>query len=276
MKNQIKKIIFLILLITFPASSKGVHIVFDLGDVLVETNHAKALWHIGPLRLFYYLSTWKNPLGCHGTLYNFLHELKDAHPDEIKAKDHHGTILPQLMCDWLKGDSPHKILEDIKDALQNQITSYAYGPDQIIIKAVAELIFDPKKFAKTTKLIEEGLEFVKECKELGHHCYILSNWDAYSMNYLKALYPKFFNLFNRVIISGEIGLIKPDPDIYRHFLKETGLQPHECIFIDDQHDNVDAAKMVGFHAIRYSKKPTLFGTMHNFNPIRRELKKFSI
>ena len=57
------------------------------------------------------------------------------------------------------------------------------------------------------------------------------------------------NKFDKVFKSYETGLAKPDPKIFRHVLKETGLKPEECVFIDDSEKNVKAARMLGFKAI---------------------------
>lgn len=55
--------------------------------------------------------------------------------------------------------------------------------------------------------------------------------------------------FDAVFTSYEARLAKPDSGFFRHMLKETGMKPEECIFIDDSEKNVKAAGMLGFKAI---------------------------
>jgi putative hydrolase of the HAD superfamily len=57
-------------------------------------------------------------------------------------------------------------------------------------------------------------------------------------------------LFDAVVISGEVGLRKPEPAIYRLAAKRLGARPQECVFVDDLAHNVHgavAAGMVGVH-----------------------------
>lgn len=57
--------------------------------------------------------------------------------------------------------------------------------------------------------------------------------------------------FDKLIISAEVGLAKPDPRIYHLALERLGAQPAETVFLDDVSVNVDAARAVGLHAIQY-------------------------
>jgi 2-haloacid dehalogenase len=50
---------------------------------------------------------------------------------------------------------------------------------------------------------------------------------------------------------------KPDPAIFRLLLLRFGLTASRCVFIDDTLKNVEAARLLGFHAIRFSNAPQL-------------------
>jgi len=52
-------------------------------------------------------------------------------------------------------------------------------------------------------------------------------------------------LFDAVVISGEVGMRKPEPEIYRHTAELLHLRPEECVFVDDLADNVRGAAAVG-------------------------------
>jgi epoxide hydrolase-like predicted phosphatase len=58
-------------------------------------------------------------------------------------------------------------------------------------------------------------------------------------------------LFDEVIISGEIGHVKPQPEIYQIAADKLGLSPQECVFIDDRRAYAQAAEQVGMHWIYY-------------------------
>ena len=55
----------------------------------------------------------------------------------------------------------------------------------------------------------------------------------------------------------ELGLVKPDPAIYRHMLDATGRAPGECFFIDDNAGNVEAARALGIVAHRFTDPASL-------------------
>ena len=59
-------------------------------------------------------------------------------------------------------------------------------------------------------------------------------------------------LFDELVISAEVGLLKPDPRIYHLAVQRLGVQPAEAIFIDDVLVNVEAARREGLHAIQFT------------------------
>jgi epoxide hydrolase-like predicted phosphatase len=58
-------------------------------------------------------------------------------------------------------------------------------------------------------------------------------------------------LFDAIVLSGEVGVMKPDPRIYRIALERLEAQPGQAVFIDDFQHNVDGARAVGMHGIRF-------------------------
>ncbi len=57
--------------------------------------------------------------------------------------------------------------------------------------------------------------------------------------------------FRRFFLSHEIYAAKPFPSAYRNFLQDTGLNPKECIFVDDSWKNLATAAMLGFNVIKF-------------------------
>lgn len=62
---------------------------------------------------------------------------------------------------------------------------------------------------------------------------------------------KLDELFDIVIASGDVGYTKPEPEIYQLVAEKLGVQPHECIMIDDIAEFCDGARAVGMQAIQF-------------------------
>ena len=62
---------------------------------------------------------------------------------------------------------------------------------------------------------------------------------------------KFEDAFDGMVISAEIGVMKPKPEIYLLALKQLGVSPAESIFVDDFIENVEGARAVGMSAIQF-------------------------
>jgi putative hydrolase of the HAD superfamily len=80
---------------------------------------------------------------------------------------------------------------------------------------------------------------------------ILSN---ISDNVLESVEREFdwIHRFDVLVWSYQLGIIKPNPAIYRYTLGKLGTQPEETLFIDDKRPNVEAARALGIQAIEYS------------------------
>lgn len=216
-----------------PAGLLPANIIFDLGGVLLEPNKTAVAMKAGPLSLgFYAIAHMANP---RTSLFNILNEIDPYTESVITTYDETGKPLPGIMCDWLRGIPSKKILGKIEEKMT---TKHALWP-------LVNAIFEPQSMASTELIIESGKKFVQECIEQGHCVYILSNWDAESFTYMQQQYPDFFGLFSGIVISGDCGLLKPDPNIYRHLLRQYQLDPRECFFIDNQVENIAAAATVG-------------------------------
>ena len=59
----------------------------------------------------------------------------------------------------------------------------------------------------------------------------------------------FAELFDGVVISGEVGLYKPQPEIFRLGAERVGLTPPDCVFVDDLRENCEGAEAVGMTAV---------------------------
>jgi putative hydrolase of the HAD superfamily len=63
----------------------------------------------------------------------------------------------------------------------------------------------------------------------------------------------FGELFDGVVISGEVGLHKPQPQIFELGAERVGLLPSQCVFVDDLRENCEGAEAVGMIAVLHRK-----------------------
>ena len=113
--------------------------------------------------------------------------------------------------------------------------------------------------------LDDSVEILAELKDLGFPLYILSNWSAETYPKAEAVYD-FLNWFDGKIISGEVGKIKPDPEIFYTLIKKFKLIPENSVFIDDKLSNIETANLIGFHGIHF----------HNAELLRNDLKKMNL
>lgn len=112
--------------------------------------------------------------------------------------------------------------------------------------------------------IEENVNILRNLHGR-YQLYGLTNWSAESFPYAYQNYD-FFSLFNGIVVSGEEKLIKPDERIYQLLLNRYNLNASECLFIDDNYENIRAAEAMDFNTIHLTP-----GTK-----LQEELKKFNI
>lgn len=82
--------------------------------------------------------------------------------------------------------------------------------------------------------------------------YLLSNTSKiHSDIFLNPAYPNFnlFEVFQQIHLSYEMGLVKPDPAIYQKLVLHNQLQNHQIIFFDDNFNNIESAKKIGWDAV---------------------------
>jgi 2-haloacid dehalogenase len=97
---------------------------------------------------------------------------------------------------------------------------------------------------------EETVAIVRGLQAAGTPVYALSNWSAETFPAAMAKYP-FLGDMDGILVSGEIKAIKPDPAIFREFMRRFSLRPDQIVFIDDNQPNVDAARSLGWTAFRF-------------------------
>ncbi|MGH2739847.1 MAG: HAD family hydrolase [Actinomycetota bacterium] len=125
------------------------------------------------------------------------------------------------------------LAERLSEGLERPIS-----PDGLVPRILGELRPD-----------DEMLHAVRRVRDHGILTALLSNsWDTrhYSDD-LRGL------LFDVVVISGEVGMRKPEPEIYAFTAEQLGVPPEACLFVDDHPGNVEAAERAGMKGILHRR-----------------------
>jgi 2-haloacid dehalogenase len=100
--------------------------------------------------------------------------------------------------------------------------------------------------------ITETVEVLADLRHSGVRLFGLSNWSSETFAVARHL-PEydFLDWFDGIVISGDVGICKPDPAIFRYLLERYRLDPSRTLFVDDLALNIDAAQALGLPAVRF-------------------------
>ncbi len=115
--------------------------------------------------------------------------------------------------------------------------------------------------------IPGAVALLAELKQAGYPLYGLSNWSAETFAHIRPRYA-FFDWFEAILISGEMGLVKPDPRIFRALLDRVRRPAAECLFVDDGQDNIAAARTLGFRTIRFEAPEQLAAALRRLGILK--------
>jgi 2-haloacid dehalogenase len=94
------------------------------------------------------------------------------------------------------------------------------------------------------------VDVLADLREAGLRLYALSNWSAETFPIARRRFP-FLDWFDGIVISGEVGVVKPDARIFEHLVARYAVEPGMAVFIDDSAVNVGAAARLGFVALQF-------------------------
>ncbi len=85
---------------------------------------------------------------------------------------------------------------------------------------------------------------------------LLSDTDSLHWQHLRSHYP-ILSIFPRPVLSFEVGIMKPNPEIYRLAAESVRTCPEHCLYIDDLSVNVEGARQIGMEAIVFRQTDDL-------------------
>ncbi len=100
------------------------------------------------------------------------------------------------------------------------------------------------------------VDVLADLRAAGVRLVALSNWSAEMFPVARERFG-FLAWFEGIVISGDVGVNKPDRRIFDHLAEQFGIEPAAALFIDDSSANVDAATALGFRAIQFTDATAL-------------------
>lgn len=170
--------------------------------------------------------------------------------------DFFGVFCPDITMEWFK----KTVLDwqDKKDAFQSICTRSDYGKlsrnnFNIELAGLAgvsvQSLMDGVE--KETVINNSLVEYVNDLKAKGLKVACLSNGThEWTLRVIQD--HGLGELFETVVLSGDLGIVKPDPAIYTHALEELGVEASEAVFVDDRQVNVYAGESCGMKSVLFT------------------------
>jgi 2-haloacid dehalogenase len=111
-------------------------------------------------------------------------------------------------------------------------------------------LFDERWIETLGDPIEENVEVMRRLKAAGRPVHALSNFAAEKFALARERHP-FLDELDTCVVSGHVGIVKPDPRIYEILFARVGRPASELLFIDDSIANVRASEAAGMAAIHF-------------------------
>jgi epoxide hydrolase-like predicted phosphatase len=197
------------------------HFIFDFGGVLIEKTFVL-----------------KNLLDILETDLNVsIPRLENSYVRKLKRKLSSGRISSHIFLE--------KIFEKFYYPFQKK--NGTLPPKKVNVEYYLALWFD--LYSQVTQVSVEMAEIIERLHQAGYVVSLMSNTHEIHArsNNLKG----FYDIFDSVFLSNEIGLIKPDMEKYKYVIRKLDTKPKKCIFIDDKIQNLVPARELGIIVIRF-------------------------
>ena len=170
----------------------------------------------------------------------------DWNPDHIVSRVQPEPELRAVLKEALFGHADWRMFDrgTLTEPELIQRLRRRLGPTQPEVQVILDAV--------RNSLVEkpETLELLRSLQGQGTPLYCLSNMPASIYAHLRQRH-SFWDVFNGIVISGEVQMMKPEPEVFLHLLATFGLRAEESVFIDDLPANIESARQVGLHAIRF-------------------------
>lgn len=158
---------------------------------------------------------------------------------EVYEKVANATVLSEL---WNEFDRSRMSDEEILEGFLDKV------PD-----CEMEIMRFWNNMGNCIKQYDYATPWIQSLQKKGYRVYLLSNYSR-RMYFQSIEELSFVEEVDGAIFSYEVQAIKPEPEIYEALLKKYDLNPTECVFLDDNRNNIIAANQLGMATIHFHTK----------------------
>lgn len=103
----------------------------------------------------------------------------------------------------------------------------------------------------------EVIEVMQQLREKGHRVVVLSNTNRLHTNFWPGEYPQIAEAADKIYLSQEMGVRKPDVEIFQKVLAAEGVTAEQAVFFDDNADNIEGARRAGIPSVLVTGRATI-------------------
>ena len=103
----------------------------------------------------------------------------------------------------------------------------------------------------------EVIAIMQKLREQGHRVVVLSNTNRLHTTFWPGEYPQIRDAADRIYLSQDLGMRKPEARIYQHVLQAEGFSAEDAVLFDDNADNIEGANQLGITSVLVADKQTI-------------------
>ena len=177
-------------------------------------------------------------------IFDFGNVIAEFYPDKLTApfvsSEGERKIISEVVFDrlyWDKIDDGSITDDEVKEEICKRLPKN--------LGEVACKVFD--NWINSMTPVPDMRELILDIKKSGKKLYLLSNISrGFAQNYKNTKWiAEILDLFDGLVFSGPIGIVKPSAEIFEHLLCKYDLKSEECLFIDDSERNIVGSEKAG-------------------------------
>jgi HAD superfamily hydrolase (TIGR01509 family) len=247
-------------------NDKKYTIFVDLTNVLIKENQIGFAKEIGyGVLASYAITHWKSPgyrcLDMLAAMSN--HETQKPHITITL----NNRVMPRCLVELQEGKKTcAQAKTEIKQGIEHLDTEkfFSSTKEKTLMTDIMNLILDPTTVSTMIEPVKGTVQLVEKLKAAGHTVLLVGNTPGELYAIAESMFPDIIKLFDGVVISSQVNMVKPDVAIYNHVIAAHNLDPAHCIVIEDLEASAAAARTLGMQAIVFDKPSHVIKKLKNY------------